>query len=133
MANTTSKSAPQLDANFSISNDPPTEELYYGSIKVWKNKDGQFHRDGGLPAIEFANGNKFYYKNGKNHRDGVDLPAIEFANGDRSYLEMVFFIVVAISLPLLRKPLMNIGLTADTFSLLNTTMASWLRLRFRLK
>jgi len=85
MANTTSKSAPQLDANFSISNDPPTEELYYGSIKVWKNKDGQFHRDGGLPAIEFANGNKFYYKNGKNHRDGVDLPAIEFANGDRSY------------------------------------------------
>ena len=37
-------------------------------------------RDGGLPAIEFTNGDKHWYVNGKLHRDG-GLPSIENANG----------------------------------------------------
>ena len=43
------------------------------------NKYGQLHRDGGLPAIEWANGNKVWYVNGQFHRE--DGPAIEYVNG----------------------------------------------------
>ena len=50
----------------------------------WFNQKDQLHRDGGLPAIEWADGTKEYYVNGKLHRDG-GLPAIEWANGDKEY------------------------------------------------
>ena len=33
------------------------------------------------PAVEWLNGEKFWFQNGKLHRDN-DLPAIEYANGD---------------------------------------------------
>ena len=50
-------------------------------------KEGTFSRhmeDG--PAIEYANGDKEWYKEGKRHRE--DGPACEFANGTkRWYLE----------------------------------------------
>src|ERR1019366_4041969 len=55
-----------------------------GSTGGILNKDGQFHRLGGLPAIEYANGNKYYYENGQYHRLG-GLPAIERANGTKFY------------------------------------------------
>ena len=45
-------------------------------------KDGKLHRDGDLPAIEWADGTRSWYKNDERHRDG-DLPAIKRANGDR--------------------------------------------------
>ena len=48
------------------------------------NSAGQFHRDGGLPAIEYADGSKYYYVNGQLHRDG-GLPAIEYADGSKAY------------------------------------------------
>ena len=48
------------------------------------NSAGQRHRDGGLPAIEFADGSKSYYVNGERHRDG-GLPAIEGADGTKWY------------------------------------------------
>ena len=48
------------------------------------NSDGQRHRDGGLPAYEWADGSKAYYVNGQRHRDG-GLPAIEWANGSKEY------------------------------------------------
>ena len=40
------------------------------------------------PAIEHADGTKYWYLNGKYHREdrsetGVSLPAIEYANGDK--------------------------------------------------
>jgi hypothetical protein len=41
------------------------------------------HRDGDLPAVEHANGDKEWWVNGERHRDG-DLPAIERAN-DREW------------------------------------------------
>ena len=47
-------------------------------------KNGKLHRAGDLPAIEYANGTRYWYKDGKRHRDG-DLPAIERSNGIRSW------------------------------------------------
>ncbi len=50
----------------------------------WRNTNGQLHRDGGLPAIEWANGSKMWYQNGQIHRDG-DLPAVELADGTKEW------------------------------------------------
>jgi hypothetical protein len=44
--------------------------------------NGQLHRKKG-PAVEYKNGDKFWYKNGLLHR--TDGPAVEFANGDKSW------------------------------------------------
>jgi hypothetical protein len=48
--------------------------------KIWKNKEGEYHRDDG-PAIEYIDGDKEWFINGKLHRE--DGPAVEFANGDK--------------------------------------------------
>ncbi len=40
------------------------------------------HREDG-PAVKYANGTKFYYKNDLCHRE--DGPAVEYANGSREY------------------------------------------------
>ena len=45
-------------------------------------KNGKLHRDGGLPAIEWANGTKEWWVNDKRHREG-GLPAVESANGSK--------------------------------------------------
>jgi hypothetical protein len=42
--------------------------------KIWY-KNGQIHRDGDLPAIEYANGDREWYKNGQRYRDDENLPA----------------------------------------------------------
>jgi hypothetical protein len=49
----------------------------YGS-KYWYNDELDLHREDG-PAIEFVNGSKFWYIDGKQHR--LDGPAVENANG----------------------------------------------------
>ena len=48
--------------------------------KKWENEKGQLHRLNG-PAIECANGDKAWFKDGRRHRE--DGPAIEHANGDK--------------------------------------------------
>ena len=35
----------------------------------WRNKEGKGHREGGLPAVEWANGDKSYYVNGKQYTE----------------------------------------------------------------
>jgi protein associated with RNAse G/E len=47
-------------------------------------QDGSYilHREGG-PAVEYTNGNKWWYRYGKHHRE--DGPAIEYANGDKQW------------------------------------------------
>ena len=67
----------------------PTDPNYTGVFKVYDGTkryylDGELHRDGDLPAIEFSDGCKEYYKNGKIHRDG-DLPAIVHPSGQKLY------------------------------------------------
>ena len=50
--------------------------------------NGKHHRDGGLPAVEWADGHKEWYVNGYLHRDpvnGISLPAIEYTNGDKKW------------------------------------------------
>ena len=54
----------------------------YKEKTVWRNKDGQLHREDG-PAREWANGDKSWWINGLLHR--VDGPAIEWANGDKQW------------------------------------------------
>jgi hypothetical protein len=49
---------------------------------VWRNERGELHREDG-PAIERANGNKFWYLNGKPHRVGG--PACEYAGVFKSW------------------------------------------------
>jgi hypothetical protein len=48
-----------------------------------------YHREDG-PAIEYADGSKDWYLNGKRHRE--DGPAMEFANGNKYwYLSNVYY------------------------------------------
>ena len=70
------------NGEFHRDGDLPAIEWADGSKSHFKN--GELHRDGDLPAVEESGGTKYYYKNGKRHRDG-DLPAIEWADGRKSY------------------------------------------------
>jgi len=52
------------------------------TYRAWKDDDKQFHRENDLPAIEYRNGDKYWYFHGVKHRED-DLPAIEFADGGK--------------------------------------------------
>ena len=60
--------------------DGPAIERANGD-KFWY-RNGQLDREDG-PAIERANGDKFWYLNGQCHRE--DGPAVEYANGDKDW------------------------------------------------
>lgn len=53
-------------------------------VVEWRNANGELHRDGDLPAIEYLDGTKYWAQNGKWHRGG-DLPAIEFPDGTKEW------------------------------------------------
>ena len=55
-------------------------ELDKNGDKIWRNFAGQYHRTDG-PAVEFANGTKYWYIHDKLHR--TNGPAIERANGSK--------------------------------------------------
>ena len=50
--------------------------------KVWFNNKGEIHRENG-PAIEYTNGDKVWYLNGKRHCE--DGPAYSTARGDKEW------------------------------------------------
>ena len=50
--------------------------------KIWKNENGQVHREDG-PAYEYADGARKWCKNGKFHRE--DGPAVVWESGSYSY------------------------------------------------
>jgi len=54
--------------------------------KFWLDESGEYHRDGDLPAVEYANGKKAWYKNGQLHRDN-DLPAVIYYWGDKYWYQ----------------------------------------------
>jgi len=60
-----------------------TEIDEYGTI-FYYNEKNQLHREGGLPAIEGADGSKVWFVDGKHHRDG-GLPAVEYADGYKAW------------------------------------------------
>jgi hypothetical protein len=53
---------------------------------VWFSKTPHYplHRDDDLPAIEYADGGKEWWVNGKRHRDG-DKPAVETFDGRKEW------------------------------------------------
>jgi len=55
-----------------------------GSVRWYKHGTKQLHRLDG-PAIEWANGDKWWYQNGQLHR--TDGPAIEDADGYRAWYQ----------------------------------------------
>jgi len=54
----------------------------YGTKRYYLN--GQFHREGNLPACEYLGGDKSYYIKGILHRK--DSPAVENSSGTKFYL-----------------------------------------------
>lgn len=64
---------------FHRENDPAIEMA--NGDKYWC-QNGEFHRKN-APAIEYNNGDKFWYKNGKLHR--LCGPAVEYAGGGKEY------------------------------------------------
>ena len=54
---------------------------YANGTKFWCRND-QYHREDG-PAIEWADGEKHWYRNDQLHRE--DGPAIEYSNGKKEY------------------------------------------------
>jgi hypothetical protein len=59
-------------------------EILYNDTKIWKNKEGRYHRLNDKPAIEYLNGIKEWWINGKRHR-GNNKPAIEYPNGIKEW------------------------------------------------
>jgi len=70
------------DAAMKISHreDGPAVEYANGHKEWWVN--GKIHRTDG-PAIEYAHGNKAWYVNGYLHR--TDGPAVEYADGHKEW------------------------------------------------
>ena len=64
-------------------NDQPTTIGADGS-KFWEDENGEHHRGGDKPAIEWTDGRKDWYVNGKQHRDG-DKPAVEQPDGTKAW------------------------------------------------
>jgi antitoxin component YwqK of YwqJK toxin-antitoxin module len=64
-------------------NDLPT--YIKNGDKYWY-KNGKIHRDDDLPAVVCYNSTKYWYQNGKLHRDN-NLPAVIMRNGDKYWYE----------------------------------------------
>jgi hypothetical protein len=69
-----------LNTSLHRDGDLPAIEWAHGD-KLWYIL-GKCHRDNDLPAIEYDNGDKYWYISGKIHRDN-DLPAVEYADGNK--------------------------------------------------
>ena len=60
------------------------KKIYFDRIE-WRDDDTKFlHRVDG-PAVEWSNGAKFWYQNGKIHR--LDGPAAEYKNGTKYWYQ----------------------------------------------
>jgi hypothetical protein len=49
-------------------------------------RNGKRHRDGDQPAMICSNGSQHWYRNGKRHRDG-DLPAVTYTDGKQQWYQ----------------------------------------------
>jgi len=50
---------------------------------VWMDWNWNIHREEDLPAIEYVNGDRIWYKNGNKHREGN--PAVVFKDGHQEW------------------------------------------------
>ena len=63
-----------------MTQDPTTTTKMPMTTVEYRNKKGEYHRDGDLPAVVYPNGDAWYFFNGRCHRDG-DRPAVVCTNG----------------------------------------------------
>lgn len=59
-----------------------TMEIDYLGNKIWRNEKGEYHREDG-PAIEYWNGDKEWWVDGKLHR--IEGPACKYCDGYKAY------------------------------------------------
>ena len=62
----------------------PTE-IFSSGLKLWKNKKGQLHRNNDEPALTCSHV-QCWCENGEWHRDG-DLPALVYSNGTKKWYQ----------------------------------------------
>ena len=67
------------------------DKILPDGIMVWKNEDGEIHRENDKLAVIWANGRKSWYKNGQIHRN-KDMPAIVWADGGKEWYKNGKFI-----------------------------------------
>ena len=53
-----------------------------GTVRWYKEETDLLHREG-APAVQYIDGDSFYYKGGKLHR--LDGPAIDLVDGSKEY------------------------------------------------
>ena len=68
----------------------PTE-IYESGTMIWRNESWEIHSCDDRPAVIYASGTKWWYKNGERHRDG-DKPAVIFADGEKRWYKNGKFI-----------------------------------------
>ncbi|MDE1833810.1 MAG: hypothetical protein KGH64_00570 [Candidatus Micrarchaeota archaeon] len=76
----TNEERAELKAALEQSETEPVMRVLPNGDKEWRLPNGQLHRTDG-PALEYADGDKFWYLNGQRHR--TDGPAVEYANGGK--------------------------------------------------
>jgi hypothetical protein len=63
-----------------------SNEKEYKNYPYWEifhfNENNEIHREDG-PAVEYSDGDKFWYKNSERHRENG--PAVDYSNGDKKY------------------------------------------------
>ena len=58
-------------------------KILFNGTRIW-SQNGQFHRDGNLPAIIHFNGTQWWYQNGKLYRD-FDQPVTIYIDGTQCW------------------------------------------------
>ena len=68
------------EEQYPILKQPQIDEF---GTEIWRDFDGQYHRDNDLPAMIYKNGNKYWFKHGKLHN--LNGPATEEIDGEKEY------------------------------------------------
>jgi hypothetical protein len=71
-----------IDNKIHRDKDKPAVEWPDGTKEWWQN--GKRHRDNDNPAVEYLNDRKEWHQNGKLHRDN-DKPAVECSDGSKEW------------------------------------------------
>ena len=80
----TNQISAELAAILAVADDGSHTEIDVQGTRIWRNDNGLWHRDGDLPALIYAEGDIFYYKDGNLYRDG-DLLAVIYSDGSEFY------------------------------------------------
>jgi len=62
----------------------PADQIDHHGGQMWYDTNGNYHRDGDLPAIIWDDGAQTWFRHGDRHRDG-DKPAYISSNGTQAW------------------------------------------------